>query len=388
MTVRMARSRIKASFICPCVGVGGADALMLSLVKHAYNIDWRGIAVSMGITKTMMRWLDNYHDFSVPVHNIASSWQYPGLHHHSDFANAVYAACKDSDIIISWCQHGLGDLTKTLDIPVIEYVQNEDGYAKQVADENESTTSFKAACSQSVAKIFKDKDVEVIYNGIDPSRVTPRKGREIQRKCWDLNENHKVVVFAGRLVKEKRPEDLIRVIQALPSNYIGIYVGQGDMQPELYNLASSFCPNRIAFVKPKFHLGDIFAMADVFMLPSDFEGHPLALMEAMLAGVPTVYSDFTVMHELHEIFGDIGIMTPKGLNTEDLVDAIKLATSDDEEQRMRVARARQMVWENFTISTIANHWEDYLERCLSQWRRKERLFEIHPVSPRKPYKKV
>lgn len=379
-------SKIKAAFISPCIGIGGADGLMTSLIRHAFNIEWTGVAISSRMTKEMVGWASNSWDPRVPIHTVKKDLMYDGINYHEQMADAVYAACKDAQIIVTWGYPNLPNEVRTLDIPIIEYVQNCDEYAQEVIEKNKP--DYKAACSITASKIFGDtKDVHIIYNGIDPSRVTPRKGRELQRKVWGIPEDKKVILFMGRLVEEKHPEDLIRAICELDDTYIGIFCGFGKQQPEIYNLIQRFCPNRIAFVPMQYHIGDALAAADCFLLPSDFEGHPLALMEAMLAGVPCVYTDFDVMPELHQMFGELGYMVKRGCKSEELALAIISACEPSDETFTHVNNARAVVWENFTISTIAHRWEEYIEACLFDWWRKKRLTTIHPVSEPKPLTK-
>lgn len=382
--LKPAISKIRAAFISPCIGIGGADGLMTSLIRHAYNIEWTGAAIMSRMTKEMVGYASNSWDVRVPIHTLKSDLMYEGFNYYEHRSDAIYAACKDAQIIITWGFQNLPNEVRTLDVPIIEYVQNCDEFAKDIIKTNEDCVSYKAACSHTAAKVFGSEDVQVIYNGIDPSRVTPRKGRELQRKVWGIEEDKKVILFMGRLVEEKHPEDLIRTICELDDSYIGIFCGYGKQQPEIYNLIQRFCPKRIAFVPMQYHVGDVLAAADCFMLPSDFEGHPLALMEAMLAGLPCVYTDFDAVKELHEIFGPMGYMVERGCKSEELALAVISACTPCDETFTFVNNARAIVWENFTISTIAHFWEEYLEACLNDWWRKRRLTAIHPVSEPKP----
>ena len=154
------------------------------------------------------------------------------------------------------------------------------------------------------------------------------------------------------------------------------------MLDQLHDMASSMCPGRIAFVKPEYFVGDFLAAADCFLLPSDFEGHPLALMEAMIAGVPCVYTDFGVMQELHKMYGPMGQMVPRGCSNDVLAEAITKIESD--EAMAYRNNARLAVWDNFNISRITTQWEEYITDCLFDYHRKQRRSLIYPVKPRVP----
>jgi glycosyltransferase involved in cell wall biosynthesis len=384
MTRRMITSKIRAAFIAPCLGTGGADMLMARLVSNSENIEWVGAAIRDPLTKDMAISAEKMWPSHIPIYNHDKERQYSFINHvEGGFGNSIIEACREADIVVTWCVDHLPGYMSTIALPLVEYAQNCDKYAKQVVQSNEAVVTHRAACSQTAAKVFGDvENVAVIYNGIDFTRCTPRKGRELQRKVWGIDDNKKIVLYMGRLVKEKHPEDLIRCISALPEDYVGVFVGNGITRDQYYDLAQSFCPGRIAFVKPEYYVGDFLAAADCFLLPSDFEGHPLALMEAMIAGVPCVYTDFEVMRELHSIFGPLGQMVPRGCKTETIVEAV-LAHDSTEATAYR-NNARLAVWDHFNIAKIAWQWEDYLTNCLFDFYRKRRLSAIYPTTQREP----
>lgn len=379
---RMIKSKIRAAFIAPCLGTGGADMLMARLVANQKQVEWTGVALRDPLTVEMASNAELMWPSHVPIYNHDKNRQYPFVDHTPiSFADSILHACKDADIVVSWCVPELPSYMTTIQLPVIEYAQNCDNYARTVVESNQLVITHRAACSQEAAKVYDNPDVTVIYNGIDLNRCAPAKGRVVQRQVWGIPDEAKIVLYMGRLVKEKHPEDLIRTIAALTDDHIGIFVGNGVMRDQLYDLASSMCPGRIAFVKPEYHVGDFLAAADCFLLPSDFEGHPLALMEAMIAGVPCIYTDFGVMNELHQMFGPMGQMVSRGCSTETLAEAVTKIQS--QEALTYRANARFAVWENFNISRIATQWEEYITNCLFDYHRKQRRSLIYLVNGRK-----
>lgn len=378
----MISSKIRAAFIAPCLGTGGADMLMARLVQHSQNVEWVGLALRDPLTREMAINASRMWPSNVPIYNHNKDWQYDFVNHTPiSFADSIIHACKNADIVVTWCIKDLAANFDTIDLPVIEYAQNSDKYAREVVVSNKLITTHRAACSYAAAKVF-DSDVTVIYNGIDFNRCAPAVGRKAQRQAWAIPEDAKVVLYMGRLVQEKHPEDLIRVITELTDDYVGIYVGNGLMRDQLYEMAQSFCPGRIAFVKPEYHVGDFLAAADCFLLPSDFEGHPLALMEAMIAGVPCVYTNMDVMRELHDTYGPMGQMIPKGAKTLELAEAV--ANHQSDEAMAYRANARNVVWNNFNISTIVEQWEHYITDCLFDFYKKRKFSLIYPAQTRKP----
>jgi glycosyltransferase involved in cell wall biosynthesis len=378
-------NRIKVAFVAPCIGLGGADALMQGLVKYAHNLDFTGIAVSGETDLAQIRWFEKCLNWGVPIHQPRMTYTYPGVNYHETFGHAVYNAVKEANIIFTWSQPNLHLVMQSIDLPVIEYAQNSDDNARAICASNEGVTNYQVACSQAAKEAFPPgEETQVIYNGIDPGRIAPRKGRAMQRKLWNIPDDKKVLLFMGRFEDEKHPHAVIQALTKLPEDWIGLFVGHGSQQPNLFNMAKRFVPGRTCFVKSEYHVGDFLAAADCFILPSDFEGHPLSLMEAMLAGVPCVYTDFTVMQELHDLFGPMGTMVPRCSDGETYAAAVLDATAQNEQAFMRMNNAREVVWHNFTLPTIAHNWEQHVEWCLFDYYRKRRFSVMYPAGVETP----
>jgi glycosyltransferase involved in cell wall biosynthesis len=356
---------IRAAFIAPCVGVGGADMVMLQLIKHAYNINWVGVAVGSPVANS-----DFVKNTTGPIYDTNGR----------SFQEAIDSATKDADIIITWCV-ALAGYGIDPRIPIIEYGHNVDKRQKEIIDSNKQIVTYNVACSDAVAKLF-NSSVKVIYNGIDASRLTPRKGKTLQKEVWGIPASFKILSFIGRFVPEKRPADLIYTLQHLPENWVGLFVGSGELKSDLARTISEIVPGRVAFVEPQYHIGDILAASDCLLLHSDFEGHPLILMEAMLAGVPCVYSELEVMQDLHKKHGDMGWMVPHQVLPTEIATIVESAITNNQEQFVRLNTARSVVWSDYNIAAMAHNWEEHLEWCYFDWCKKQRLTRLYPVGKR------
>jgi glycosyltransferase involved in cell wall biosynthesis len=389
---RSSYSKTRVAFICPCIGAGGADALMLGLVRYAFNIQFTGICVTRDVQPYQLEWARNLSGNQVKFHvaEDKNPLKVKGLTYHETLQEATYAACKDADVIVTWSTNELKyALDPNLKQPIVEYAQNSDEFAREVVTLNKHLAHYKAACSKMAAGVYELGDeVKILYNGIDPGRVCPRKGRETQRKVWGIEPDKKVLLFSGRMVKEKRPEAVIQAICNLPADWIGIIAGKGELINELRRMCSNFCPGRIAFVDSQYHVGDLLAAADVFILPTDFEGHPLSVLEAWLAGLPTVVTDLPCIQEMEEEFGPLTTKVPVAPKTNEIVEAVLKAGAEEAEIFNMSNIARSVVWQNFTLPVIANQWEGYLDGVVFDHRRRRRLTEIHPAMESEPLGKA
>lgn len=377
-------SKTKVAMLGPCLGVGGADALMLGLVKHCTNIEVTGIYCGRHSEVKHIEWAKKATALP-PIH----SWtQNPDqvlddIVYHDKPIEAIKEVVLNADIVWNWCNVIDQNIKGIWQGPVIEYAQNCDKYAQNCVTENLNLTSHHVACSETAGRVYKDLPHSIIYNGIDPSRVAPGLGREKQRKVWGL-EDKKILLYMGRLVPEKHPEMAVTCLPHLDDSWVTVFVGEGHRDVELYRLAQSICPDRVFFVNPVYQIGDVLAAADLFFLPSDFEGHSLSLLEAWLAGTPTLCTDFDAVKEMELKHGALTGMLPRVADPRAVADAVIETTTETDLNFTRVANARSVTWDNYTLPTIAAQWEEFFDRCLFDWRKRRRLNEINLVKPLEP----
>lgn len=376
---------IRAGWISPCVGVGGADAYMLGLIKYCHNIDWTAVTTFYDTNTRQHKWLRSLTNIKV-----YSEWK-DGYHRHDDFIYNSFDTCcrkvyNESDVIITWCVESLGKLIGyEIDKPIIDLAQNSDDYARKVCASNESIVTHRVACSDHAKICFKNKESVTIYNAIDPTRCSPRLGRHLTRKLWNL-EDKKIILFLGRFVEEKHPEKILAALQFLPSDWVAVFVGTGKLEKELLRQAQTYIDNKRVFFRSREYLiGDFFAAADVFCLPTDFEGHPLALCEAWMAGIPTVTTSIPPIMELQNKFGNLTTLVATTDTPEQLADALQFSITED--NLPIVNKARAITWENFTLPTAAAQWETYINKTYYEFNQNKISNVLDPVSNPVPYKR-
>ncbi len=149
--------------------------------------------------------------------------------------------------------------------------------------------------------------VSFIHLGTDPGQFRPRWEPDISSKVQNLKkilnipEDHKTVLFAGRLIPKKGPDILIRAMKHILREYPrcclvivgGSWFANRKASPyikELRQLAASISGNiRFTNYVSQAELPLCFAMADVFVCPSQWdEPFGLVNVEAMASGVPVV----------------------------------------------------------------------------------------------------
>lgn len=111
------------------------------------------------------------------------------------------------------------------------------------------------------------------------------------RKSLGISDSQSVVGFVGRLHNiMKGVDDFIRVIAALPGNYIGLVAGDGEDREEIEQQANDMgIKDKVIFLGAVDETEKYYAAMDAFLFTSHYEHYGLAPLEAIAAGVP-VYS--------------------------------------------------------------------------------------------------
>ena len=115
------------------------------------------------------------------------------------------------------------------------------------------------------------------------------------------------LLFVGRLAKQKRPERLVEAMVLIKAPVTLTIVGEGEERQKLEKYVTENGLNNVVFQGSLFgnDLIDAYKDADIFVLPSDKEGMPLVVLEAMATGLPIVGSDVLGIAEL---VGGVGVL--------------------------------------------------------------------------------
>lgn len=162
-------------------------------------------------------------------------------------------------------------------------------------------------------------------------------------------EPGRYIVFLGRLVPEKCPDLLIQAFQSLrQSNWklvlVGGAGGSSAFTSKLYRLAS-YNPNVIFTGELRgSRLAEVVRGAGLFVLPSNLEGSPLALLEAMRERKSIIASDIAPHCEL--LNPDKGLLFKRG-NLNSLTESIQWALSHPEHMNAMAEKAQVEIRLNY-----------------------------------------
>lgn len=210
-------------------------------------------------------------------------------------------------------------------------------------------------------------EVSVLPTGVDVLKKPTLKQVAAFKSKYDIAEDDKVVLYAGRLSSEKNLDILIpaikRVLRKEPKARL-LYVGDFEYRATLEQAArNSGVGSRITFTGslPRQYLGTVYAAADVFAFPSLTDTQGLVLNEAANAGLPFVIIDRQVSEVV--INGENGFIAAN--NVKSLSDNI-LKLLSNKKLREKFGKRSQELAAMFSEKSQTKKLVDIFEKSLEK----------------------
>ena len=199
------------------------------------------------------------------------------------------------------------------------------------------------------------ESVRVIVNGV-PVRTG---SAEAVRKEFTLSTDTLLVLAVGGLHARKGHDVLIRALADLDQVpcWRLIIAGQGPEMDRLQGLAESEgVAERVELVGQREDIPDLQAAADIFVMPSLWEGLPLAVLEAMLAGTPVIASRISGIPEAIRDEEE-GLLVPPG-DVMALRQAMVRLMADETTRSRLAKKGQERALRDFTIRRMADDYEE------------------------------
>ncbi|GAB3543854.1 glycosyltransferase involved in cell wall biosynthesis [Actinopolyspora lacussalsi] len=191
--------------------------------------------------------------------------------------------------------------------------------------------------------------------GVPVSLEPPRadaESRRRARRALRIPYDRLVVGAVGRLTYQKAPEDLVDALARLPrTDVCGVWLGEGELRDRIERLARERLGDRFVFAGHRSDVAELLPAFDVFVLPSRYEGLPLAVIEAMLCGLPVVATAVNAVPDL-VVTGHNGVLVPP--RRPDLLAGALSDLLEDPAERARMGSAgnRGIDGERFGIAAV------------------------------------
>lgn len=230
------------------------------------------------------------------------------------------------------------------------------------------------APSRRVVAFFGDPALRVVEPGrfrvIPFGRVSaeppPRdEARPAIRRTLGLGPEGRVLLAAGRLVPQKRHDVLLeafsRLVEGHPAAHLAI-AGAGELEATLRERAEQpDLAGRVTFLGLVDDLPLWLAGCDLFVNPSDYEGLPLVVLDAMAARAPVVATAVSGVPDCI-VDGETGRLVPPG-DAGALARALAETLERPQESRAWGEAARSLVEREFSMDRAAERWAALYEEA-------------------------
>lgn len=147
--------------------------------------------------------------------------------------------------------------------------------------------------------ITSQKNMVRVWNGVPDTPLRARPGTTTPL----------TMITIARMVHQKDHATLLHAVSTLEGNWRIQLVGDGPERTALEALTAELgLTQRVTFFGERQDVAHLLSQADIFILPSKWEGLPISILEAMRAGLPVIASDVGGVSEA-VIGGETGFLT-------------------------------------------------------------------------------
>jgi len=264
------------------------------------------------------------------------------------FSVKVHSSFRRAPLVITW--HEIWDKYW------FEYLGKKGLFGWLVERLTSKLTNKNIAVSEKTKKDLESlgvKNVKVIHNGIDFKKIEKVKP----------SEEESDVVFAGRLIKDKNVDVLIKAISLIKREIPDIkciVIGDGPEKEKLMNLVKELkVENNVKFVGFLENHDEVIAYmksSKVFVLPSTREGFGIVALEANACGLPVVTVNHSRNAACDFINNETGFVCE--LSAEDIAEKILIGLEMGEVMRRKcVENAMKYDWD-IIVDIVESFYEE------------------------------
>lgn len=352
---------MKTLQVIPYFGLGGAEIMCENLTEALIEASNAVVVVSLYSTKTPITerlekngikiiYLDKHAglDFSIArkLGKVIKEEKPAVIHTHLASLKYAYSAVKKLKIKIP-IVHTVHSIAQK-EAPLRDRIFNRFWY--------KSGKVVPVALSKEIQKTvlqvygLAEQDVPIVFNGLNLAKC-------IKKQSYSADEKIKIL-HIGRFTAEKNHTCIIEAMKLLSDSGVNAslkLIGEGPLKCEMQQKVSEYgLETCIEFMGSQSNVYPFLSDADIFILPSIYEGIPLSLVEAIGTGLPIVASDVGGIPDMIENEVNGLIITP---NAESLANAIK-RLAENEELREQLGKNALSQSERFSAKNMA---KKYLE---------------------------
>lgn len=363
----MARQKIRVLETIRQGQIGGGETHLLDLVEHLDKSEFEPVVLSF----TDGPMIDRLQQLDIPVHIIPTTrpfdmtkWASVKTFIEQQQVDLVHAHGARACSNVFWASHKLHrPLVYTIhgwsfhddQNPIVRTIRTKgEQVLTQRADVNISVSASNQATGHSRLSNFQSV---VINNGINLQKFDPSRSLGNLRAELGISSEAIVVSFVARFTHQKQPITLLnafaQAVKQNPKLHL-LMVGDGEQRADVDALVSQLpCQDRITLTSFRQGVPAVLAAADIYVLPSLWEGLSIALLEAMSMGKAIIA---TRTDGTKEVIVDQknGILIGLDNLEVDLTSALVRLSRDTEQQQKLGNEARQTIATGFDAATMTD----------------------------------
>jgi len=209
----------------------------------------------------------------------------------------------------------------------------------------------------------------LVSNGIDQRKFSPARVSKDVRVELGISRETLLVLFIARFTKQKQPLAMIEAFKEARESVPGMHllmVGDGELKAEAVQLSADLgLDDHITFQAFRQDVPDVLAAADIFVLPSLWEGLPIGLLEAMAMGKAIIASDVDGTGEVVKD-GENGVLIQTGRLVPALTEALVNLGQDREMQKNLQDRAIETISGRYNVTKMTREIETIYNTVLNK----------------------
>lgn len=230
--------------------------------------------------------------FIKDVEKVLREGGYDVIHSHIDFMSAITLRAARNAGVKKRISHSHNTNNSNLKKPLLKACSNV--FRRQINRE----ATMRLACGEDAGRFLygAKQEFRVIHNGIDIQRFRYNSNtRKMMRAKLGIDDDAVVLLNVGRFEEQKNQEHLIDIF----GDYVRknktaklVIIGEGSLRQNLEDkIASERLEKSVMLLPAQDNMERFYSMADIFILPSLFEGVPTVGIEAQASGLKCLFSN-------------------------------------------------------------------------------------------------